>query len=42
MQFLNLFVNCLEKGFQTEETIIVMEDDAYLVPGVFRKASFSF
>lgn len=36
------FVNCLEKGFQTEETIIVMEDDAYLAPGGFEKLRLAF
>lgn len=36
------FVNCLEKGFETEETIIIMEDDAYLARGGFEKLCLAF
>ena len=36
------FVKCLEKGFETEETIIIMEDDAYLVPGGWEKLHLAF
>lgn len=31
------FTKCMELGFQTEESIIIMEDDCYLVPGAIDK-----
>lgn len=36
------FVRCLEKGFETQETIIIMEDDAYLAHGGLEKLSLAF
>jgi hypothetical protein len=36
------FVGCLERGFETEETIIVMEDDAYLADGGFEKLRLAY
>jgi len=36
------FLSCLDKAFETNETIIIMEDDAYVVEGGFEKIRSAF
>jgi GR25 family glycosyltransferase involved in LPS biosynthesis len=36
------FLSCLEQNLAEEETIIIMEDDAYLVPGAIEKIRLAF
>lgn len=42
LSIFNSFVNCLGKAFETQETVIVMEDDGYVVPGGIEKLKNAF
>lgn len=42
LEIFNSFVSCLEESFKYHETIIVMEDDAYVVPGGIQKLEKAF
>lgn len=42
LSIFNSYVNCLEKAFETQETVIVMEDDGYVVTGGVEKLKLAF
>lgn len=42
LSIFNSFIGCLEEAFKTQETVIIMEDDGYVVPGGMEKLKLAF
>jgi hypothetical protein len=42
LSIFNSFIKCLEESFEKKETVIIMEDDGYVVPGGIEKLRFAF